>query len=63
VTENGGKGGNRTLDPGIMSAKRTHSPYTNNNLRIGCAGFRRPLYVSFGLAPDKYRHTSSGVSQ
>ena len=62
MIEIGGKGGNRTLDPGIMRAGRAHSSTWNNDLRMGCAGFRSPTYVLAGLAPAESRHTVDLVS-
>jgi hypothetical protein len=57
VTEFGGKGGNRTLDPGIMSANGTYSANRYNNLPERCDGFRSPTYGDVGPSRSNFRHT------
>jgi hypothetical protein len=58
VIEIGGKGGNRTLDPGIMRAGRASASMLIKNLLTRCAGIRRPTYVLTGLCRYESRHTS-----
>jgi hypothetical protein len=55
--KNGGKGGNRTHDPGIMSADALYRYFGINNLQTWCAGFCGRTYVYMGHQADDSRHT------